>query len=200
VAEARVTITGGLAGWDHTQHVARLLANFRLLEGAGACVLIADEDRGASKRTEWWTALGDTARSYRSAIDLTTAHGFSAIDAWSQSGASGTDWDLAAERVRLGSEHRRWLREIPGGSAYEAWLRAYVAVAELDGGRALKSLEQAAAIVRKFVGAPGLGDEPSTYDFLQSVADTLASFLPLSEHPLRDVRRFALLPPPLRTG
>ena len=69
-----------------------------------------------------------------------------------------------------------------------------------DGARALTSLDRCAAIVREFVDVPGLGREPSLYEFLQSAADTLALFLPLPEHPLRDMRRFALLPSPLRTG
>ena len=100
------------------------------------------------------------------------------------------------ERVRLGAEHRRWLCEIPGGQAYVAWLSAYVAVAEIDGERAVSSLERCSAIVREFADVPGLGRELSIYEFLQSAADALSAFLPLPEHPVRDVRRFALLPWP----
>jgi len=74
------------------------------------------------------------------------------------------------------------------------------AAAEIDGDRALRSLDRCAAIVREFVDVPELGREPSVYEFLQSTADTLALFLPLPEHPLRDVRRFAFLPSPLRTS
>jgi hypothetical protein len=112
----------------------------------------------------------------------------------------GDDADLVRERTRLGVEHQKWLCDLPGGQAYVAWLSAYVAVAEIDGDRALRSLDTCAAIVREFVDVPELGREPSLYDFVQSAADTLALFLPLPEHPLRDVRRFAFLPSPLRTS
>ena len=115
-------------------------------------------------------------------------------------GRLGSDANLLRERTRLGVEHRKWLCELPGGQAYVAWLSAYVAVAEIDGDRALRSLDRCSAIVREFVDVPELGREPSLYDFLQSAADTLALFLPLPEHPLRDVRRFAFLPSPLRTS
>jgi hypothetical protein len=104
------------------------------------------------------------------------------------------------ERTRLAVEHRKWLCEIPGGQAYLAWLSAYVAVAEIDGERALRSLHSCATIARDFVDVAELGCEPSVYGFLQSAAETLALFLPLPEHPLRDIRRFAFLPSPLRTG
>jgi hypothetical protein len=182
-----------------------LLGNFRLLEAAGACGVIAErltKDCGPTKPPEWWAALAETARSYRSAIYATNVRGFSGIDEWSHSGdsGSGSDSDLVRERTRLGVEHRKWLCEVPGGQAYVAWLSAYVAVGEIDGDRALTSLDRCAAIVREFVDVPGLGREPSLYEFLQSAADTLALFLPLPEHPLRDMRRFALLPSPLRTG
>jgi hypothetical protein len=153
-----------------------------------------------TKPPEWWEALADSVRTYRSAIYATVVRGFSAIDEWSQSGASGSDADLIGERTRLGGEHRKWLCELPGGQAYVAWLSAYVAVAEIDGDRALRSLDRCAAIVREFVDAPELGRQPSVYDFLQSAADTLALFLPLPEHPLRDVRRFAFLPSALWTS
>ncbi len=158
------------------------------------------EECTLTKPPEWWEAVADSVRTYRSAIYGTIVRGFSGIDEWSQSGASGSDADLVRERTRLGVEHRKWLCEIPGGQAYVAWLSAYVAVAEIDGDRALRSLDRCAAIVREFVDVPELGREPSLYDFLQSAADTLALFLPLPEHPLRDVRRFAFLPSPLRTS
>jgi len=180
-----------------------LLGNLRLLEAAGACGLIAEgltEECSPTKAPEWWEAVADSARTYRSAIYGTIVRGFSAIDEWSQSGATGSDTDLVRERTRLGVEHRKWLCELPGGQAYVAWLSAYVAVAEIDGDRALRSLDRCAAIVREFVDVPELGREPSVYEFLQSAADTLALFLPLPEHPLLDVRRFAFLPSPLRTS
>ena len=150
----------------------------------------------ASEPPEWWEALGTCARTYRSAIISASAQGFSAIDEWSQSEGPADHEDLIRERARLGAEHRRWLCEIPGGQAYVAWLSAYVAVAEIDGERAVSSLECCSAIVREFVDVPGLGRELSIYDFLQSAADALSVFLPLPEHPVRDVRRFALLPWP----
>lgn len=158
------------------------------------------EDCSPTEPPEWWEALADSARTYRSAIYGTTVRGFSAIDEWSQTGVSGSDANLVRERTRLGDEHRKWLCELPGGQAYVAWLSAYVAVAEIDGDRALRSLDRCAAIVREFVDVPELGREPSVYDFLQSAADALALFLPLPEHPLRDMRRFAFLPSPLRTS
>jgi hypothetical protein len=158
------------------------------------------EDCRPTKSPEWWDALADSARTYRSAIYGTIVRGFPGIDEWSRWRASGSDADLIRERTRLGVEHRKWLCELPGGQAYVAWLSAYVAVAEIDGDRALRSLDRCAAIVREFVDVPELGREPSLYDFLQSAADTLALFLPLPEHPLRDVRRFAFLPSPLRTS
>jgi hypothetical protein len=60
--------------------------------------------------------------------------------------------------------------------------------------------ESLTAIVREFVDAPGLGREPSLYEFLPGAADALALFPRFPEHPLRDVRRFALLPSPLLTS
>jgi hypothetical protein len=174
-----------------------------LLEAAGACGLIAErltEDCTPARPPEWWEALADSARTYRSALHCTVAHGFSAVQDWSQSAAPGRVDDLAQERTRLGLEHRRWICEVPGGQAYLAWLSAYVAAAEIDGARALASLDRCAAIMQEFVNVPGLGREPSVYGYLQSAADTLALCLSLPEHPLRDMTRFALLPSSLLTG
>ena len=190
---------------DPRQHVYVLLGNFRFLEAAAACGIIAEslpEDCGTAKPPEWWQALAGTARTYRAAIYATSVRGFSGIDEWShtENSQSGSDAGLVCERTRLRIEHRKWLCELPGGQAYVAWLSAYVAVGEIDGDRARKSLDRCAAIVREFVEVPELGREPSLYDFLQSAADTLALFLPLPEHPLRDVRRFAFLPSSLRTS
>ena len=179
-----------------------LLANLRLLEAAGACGAMArtvTEDN-ANEPPEWWEALGTCARTYRSAIFSASAQGLSAIDEWSQTEESANNDDLIRERARLSAEHRRWLCEIPGGQAYVAWLTAYVAVAEIDGERALSSLERCSAIVREFIDAPGLGRELSVYDFLQSAANALTAFLPLPEHPVSDLRRFALVPVSLKTG
>jgi hypothetical protein len=190
---------------DPAQHVGALLGNFRLLEAAGACGVIAARltaDDAPTKPPEWWEALADSARTYRSAIYATGVQGFSGIDEWSHSGnaGSGSDADLVRERKRLGAEHRKWLCEVPGGHAYVAWLSAYIAVAEIDGNRALASLDTCAAIMQEFVDAPELEREPSLYDFLQGAADALALFLRLPEHPLRDMRRFAFLPFSLPTG
>jgi hypothetical protein len=173
-----------------------------LLEAAGACGLIAErlaEDCTPARPLEWWEALADSARTYRSALHSTAVNGFSAGQDWSQA-ASGRVDDLVQERTRLGLEHRRWLCEVPGGQAYVAWLSAYVAAAEIDRARALASLDRCAAIMREFVEVPGLGREPSVYGYLQSAADTLALCLSLPEHPLRDMTRFALLPSSLPTG
>ena len=187
---------------DPVQHVCELLANLRLLEAAGACGAMARTVTGdnANEPPEWWEALGACARTYRSAIFSAGAQGFSAIDEWSQSEGLANHHDLIRERARLGAEYRRWLCQIPGGQAYVAWLSAYVAVAEIDGERAMSGLERCSAIVREFVDVPGLGRELSVYEFLQSAADALSAFLPLPEHPVRDVRRFALLPWALTTG
>jgi hypothetical protein len=159
---------------------------------------VTDDD--ANEPPDWWEALATCARTYRSAIFSASTQGFSAIDEWTQSEKSANHDDLIRERARLGAEHRRWLCEIPGGQAYVAWLTAYVAVAEIDGERALSSLERCSAIVREFIDVPELGRELSVYDFLQSAADALTAFLPLPEHPVRDLRRFALLPWALTTG
>ena len=108
------------------------------------------------------------------------------------------DSDLADEGERLGDEHRFWMCEVPGGQAYEAWLCACVAVAELDADRALSSLDRCAAIAREFSDVPGLGRELSLYESPQRTADTIARVLPLPEYPVSDVRRFAFVPSPLR--
>jgi hypothetical protein len=187
---------------EAVQHVCDLLANLRLLEAAGACGAMARTvtDDDANEPPEWWEALGTCARTYRSAIFSASAQGFSAIDEWSRSEGSANHHDLIRERTRLGAEYRRWWCEIPGGQAYVAWLSAYVAVAEIDGERAVSGLERCSAIVREFIDVPGLGRELSVYDFLQSAANALTAFLPLPEHPVRDLRRFALVPLSLKTG
>ena len=187
---------------DTTTYVAALLGSFRLLEAAGACELIAatviEPDRTAKPPT-WWKAVADAARTYRSAIHNAVGQGFLAIDDWSHLGAS-PDRDLRCERARLRNEHRGWLCAIPGGGAYVAWLSAYLAAAELDGQRALTSLERCTAIAQEFIEMPTLGPEASVYEILQGAADALVLFLPLGEHPLREMRRFAFLPASLQTG
>jgi hypothetical protein len=106
---------------------------------------------------------------------------------------------FSEERARLALEYGHWLSNVAGGRAYVAWLSAYVAVAEMDGERALGSLQMCSAIIREFLDAPELDRPGSVYEFLQGTADCLPLFLPLEQHPLRDMRRFAFLPSPLRT-
>jgi len=180
--------------------VAALLGSFRLLEASGACELMATtiELGHPSRPPAWWKALADTARTYRSAIHSVVGQGFDAIDDWSRSG--GSVRDLGPERARLRTEHRRWLCEIPGGGAYITWLSAYLAVVEFDGQRTLASLERCTAIAQEFIDVPKPWPESSVYETLQGAADALGLFLPLAEHPLRDMRRFAFVPAPLRTG
>ena len=187
---------------DATAHVAALLGSFRLLEAAGACELIAAtgiEPQGTAKPPSWWKAVADAARTYRPAIHNVIRQGFSAVDDWSQSGAS-TDRELRQERARLRAEHREWLCAVPGGGAYVAWLGAYLATVELDGQRALTSLERCTAIAQEYLEVPSLGPDASIYAVLQGAADALVLFLPLAEHPIRDMRRFAFLPASLQTG
>jgi hypothetical protein len=187
---------------DTTSKVAALLGSFRLLEAAGACELIATtaiELGHPSRPPAWWKAVADAARTYRSAIHNVIGQGFDAIDDWSQSGASA-DLERRRERARLRAEHRHWLCEVPGGGAYVAWLSAYLATVELDGQRTLASLERCTTIAQEFIEAPKPGPEVSVYEILQGAADALVLFLPLDEHPLRDMRRFAFVPAPLRTG
>jgi len=64
--------------------------------------------------------------------------------------------------------------------------------------RALSSLDRSAAIAREFSDVPGLGRELSLYESPQRTADTIARVLPLPEHPVSDMRRFAFVPAPLR--
>jgi hypothetical protein len=187
---------------DPGQHLRSLLGNFRLLEAAGACDAIAQswtEDCSPARAPAWWHAVADAARGYRAAIYGALLHGFSAIEDWSGSALEGPD-EVAAERRRLRREHRVWFCDVPGGTAYEAWLSAYVAVAELDGHRALQGLDRCAAVMREFVDVAGLGCEPSVYQTFQNTADALAGFLPLPQHPLRDAARFSFLPTALRVG
>jgi hypothetical protein len=188
---------------DPLEGVRALLLNLRLLEGAGACELLSAglaEVSLAGKHPRWWAALADSLRSYRATIQLAAVRGFAIVDEWSCSSAPGSDADLVEERLRLGAEHRRWFCEVTGGTAYIAWLSAYVAVAELDGERALSNLDRCSAIVREFIDVGEPAREASVYERLQSAADALAVFLALPQHPLSDMHRFALLPAPMRTG
>jgi hypothetical protein len=189
---------------DAVDRVHSFLSGFRLLEAAGVSELIARGQAGDAplrKAPDWWRALADTARSYRTAIYRTSSGGVRTIDEWcSVHEFTPRPADLVAEQVRLGGEYHGWLTEILGGQAYVAWLVAYVAVAEMDGERALRALEKCQAIIREFADPAGLDERASAYDLLQSTANALRLFLPLPEHPLRDMRRFALLPASLRSG
>jgi len=180
--------------------VATLLGSFRLLEAAGACELVATTiDLGhPSRPPAWWKALADTARTYRSAIHSVSGQGFDAIDDWSRPGGSVRNFGL--ERARLRAEHRHWLCEVPGGGAYVTWLSAYLAAVEFDGQRTLADLKRCTAITQEFIDVPTPGPQSSVYETLQGAADALVLLLPLAEHPLRDMRRFAFVPAPLRTG
>lgn len=184
--------------------IQTLLGNFRLLEAAGACELIASGLAGGPavrKPLSWWEALAASARSYRSAIYSTDSKGIEAIDDWSQLLVPDAELaELSDEKARLALEYRRWLRDVDGGRAYIAWLTAYVAVVELDGERALRSLEDCATIASEFVDAAKIMQWGSVYEFLQSTANSLMLFLPVAAHPVSDVRRFAFLPATLRTG
>lgn len=184
--------------------IQTLLGNFRLLEAAGACELIASGVPGGPpvrKPPSWWEVLAASARSYRSAIYSTGSSGIEAIDDWSHLLAPEAEpVELSDEKARLALEYRRWLSDVDGGRAYIAWLTAYVAVAELDGERALQSLQDCATIASEFVDAAKMMRWASVYEFLQSTADSLMLFLPVAAHPVRDVRRFTFLPATLRTG
>lgn len=189
---------------DALDRIQILLGTFRLLEAAGACELIASGPPvgpAVRKPPSWWEALAASARTYRSAIYSTGSSGIEAIDDWSQLLAPDTEpAELSDEKARLALEYHRWLSDVNGGRAYIAWLTAYVAVAELDGERALRSLKDCAAIASEFVDAAEIEQRASVYEFLQSSANSLMVFLPLAAHPVRDVRRFAFLPGMLHTG
>ena len=176
----------------------RLLLNgFRLLEAAGVCEVISSGlERGRDDhRGEWWSALAATARGYRRALLDTAGDGYGPVNRWAEA-------DLARpyasyfveERARLGFEYEYWLNVVPGGAAYVVWLNAYVAAAELDGHRVVHALRQWSAIASEFLDTSALAEAPSLYEQLQRAADGLERFLPLPEHALRDMRRFALLP------
>jgi hypothetical protein len=184
--------------------VHALLSSFRLLEAAGACTVIADTLSSECRPVRppvWWETLAADARTYRSMIYSAVVQGVSAIDERAQPTPAPADThDLLQERARLALEYSHWLSDVAGGRAYIAWLSAYVAVAEIDGERAIGSLQICSAIVREFLDVPELDGRGSVYEFLQSAADCLPLFLPLQQHPLSDMRRFAYLPSPLRTG
>ena len=178
-----------------SERIHSLLAGFRLLEAAGACELVAGLTRPAGAATrQWWSSLAATARGYRRAIFDAAGDGFAAIEGWAAVVGVRDDTGLADARSRLNLEYEYWLNVVGGSGAYVAWLSAYVAAAELDGHRAADALGRSVAIASDFLGASDLAVALSVYEQLQLVADLLPRFLPLSQHPLRDMRRFALLP------
>lgn len=178
------------------EHVRSLLAGFRLLEAAGACELVASQPPGAGS-AGWWRTLAGTARAYRVAMADTAHDGYLAIRRWAEvrpDEASETDW-YGEEVARLSLEYEHWLEVVPGGGAYVAWLRAFVATVELDGRAAVEALRQWSRIASDFLDPSDIALAPSVYDQLQCAANLLEDMLCLPEHPLRDKRRFALLPP-----
>ena len=153
------------------------------------------------KPPSWWEAVAAGARTYRSAIYSIGLKGIEAIDDWSELPSPDVEpRELGDEKARLALEYRRWLTDVRGGRAYIAWLEAYVAVAEFDGERALRSLEGCNALVREFADVATVEQCSSVYGFLQSTANSLMLFLPFAAHPVGDLRRFAFLPASLRTG
>jgi hypothetical protein len=179
-----------------------LLRNFRLVKAANACEHVAANPAHGGpivKPREWWRALGTVARGYRATIYRVRVSGTRALDEWLEVALPDAP-EVNEERARIARESRRWLTEVLGGRAYVAWLGAYVAVAERDGGRALRELASCTAIIREFVDHERAEEPISVYGLLQSTANELPLFLPLDRHPLSDMQRFALLPEPLRSG
>jgi hypothetical protein len=176
-----------------SQLIRSLLADFRLLEAAGACELVADNPYSPNScdSSKWWSALAATARAYRAAILNAVHDGSGPIAHWAQASTASY---FAEETARLSLEHQYWLDAVPGGRAYVAWLTAYVATAELDGRRAVEALRRCAVIATDFLEVSEAPVAPSVYDQLQLSADVLSRFLPLPQHPLRDMRRFAFVP------
>lgn len=175
-----------------------LLAGFRLLEAAGACEVVgAAEAEGSphiASSQRWWTGVGSVARSYRTAIFDAATGGFPAFAQWERNCTYGDSALFRRETSRLLREHEQWLVVVPGGRSYTAWLAAYVATAELDGARALDSLRTSTAIAAEFADIPWVEGGRSVYEQLQVAADVLLEFLPLRQHPLTDMRRFAFVP------
>ena len=186
------------AASDHDMfaRVRPLLLGFRLLEAAGVCEFIAGELRRRGLQSfGWWSALAATARTYRVALFDTEQAGHVPIESWTDSNhvVANTTY-FNDEKGRLSLEHEYWLDVIPGGAAYVAWLTGYIAAAELDGRRACDALRRCVAIGSQFVDTSDLARAPSGYEQLQLAADLLPRFLPLPQHALRDMRRFALEP------
>ena len=170
-----------------------MLIQFRFLEAAGACELLAgcSQRPNRSESFRWWSALAATARGYRVAVLDAGCDGYPAIEEWA--GTCDASY-FSEETARLALEHDHWLNVVPGGCAYLAWVGAYVAAAELDGRRAVDALRGCTSIAADFLDVPTVVLAPSVYEQLQLAADALPRFLPLPQHPLTDMRRFAFLP------
>ena len=174
-----------------------LLVGFRLLEAAGACEALGRGLEGGRDDHwgEWCSALARTARAYRLALLDAAREGYGSVKRWAEVDPARADGSyFVEERARLSLEYEYWLNVVPGGAAYVVWLSAYVAAAELDGRRVVDALRRWSAIASDFLDASALAEAPSLYEQLQRAADGLERFLPLPEHPLSDMRRFALLP------
>ena len=176
----------------------RLLLNgFRLLEAAGACEVIGSglQPGRDDHCREWWSALATTARAYRLALLNAADDGHGSVKRWAEVDfARAPASYFADEWARLSLEYEYWLNLVPGGAAYVVWLNGYVAAAELDGHRVVHALQQWSAIASDFLDTSALAEAPSLYEQLQLAADALERFLPLPEHALSDMRRFALSP------
>ena len=66
--------------------VRMLLAEFRLLEAADACELLArhSDPGGGREELEWWSRLAATVRAYRVAMLGTVRDGYGAIKRWAE--------------------------------------------------------------------------------------------------------------------
>lgn len=174
------------------ERVRSFLTSFRLLEAAGACEFVARSRQAPpAQSAQWWSALAASARTYRIAV-LNAGHDAPhSISRWAETSACS---HFADESARLSLEYKYWLDDVPGGRAYVAWLSGYIATAELDGHTAAEALHRCASIASDFLDASNIAAAPSLYEQLQLSANVLPRFLPVPQHPLRDMRRFALLP------
>jgi hypothetical protein len=178
---------------DSHAGVRSFLTEFRLREAARAAEFVArcPPPAMSSERLGWWAALAAVARTYRVAISDAARDIEVAISKWAEASAASY---FAAETERLSLEFEYWLDVVPGGRAYVAWLSAYVATAELDGHAAGVGLRRWSMIASDFLDVADVVRAPSLYEQMQGAADALERFLPLPQHPLRDMRRFAFLP------
>ena len=178
------------------EYVLSLLIQFRFLEAAGACELLACFSQPQTRSEScWWSALAAIARGYSVAMFDAGCRGYPVIAGWADTCDASY---FREETSRLALEYEYWLNVVPGGGAYVAWVGAYVAAAELDGRRALDALRACTSIAANFLDVSTVALAPSVYEQLQLAADALPRFLPLPQHPLTDMRRFVLLPTTFR--